>query len=97
MVRLLLCLVLAGCQAAAPGFLERSEQDCRAGDRDACAMLNTLNTPVMDKTGPSRPTQVQLDVQAILRGMAQARATARVGTPENVPSSAAPTHAYPLP
>jgi hypothetical protein len=40
--------------------------------------------PVRPKP-PARPTQVQIDVQAILKGMERARASPKVGYQEDMP------------
>ncbi len=75
----LLVGALAGCAPPRPGFLARLQQDCQAGDQDACGLLagpasavdpQRLSQPV------SRPrTAVQRDVDAIMRGMDRTRAT----------------------
>jgi hypothetical protein len=86
-------LLLPGCQASYPDFLERSQQDCVRGDRDACRMLNALDPAAPSRTAPSR-TQAQRNAQAILQGMEQARASRTSGAREETPSS--PPDATPL-
>lgn len=94
-------LLLAGCQAARPDFTERSRQDCERGDQDACRMLEALTPPEPPrpqhaaKPPPPRPTRVQTDVQAIIRGMEQAKVSARDGHRENTPPPGAPSHEGP--
>ena len=64
---------LAGCAPQRPGFLSRLQQDCNAGDRDACVLL----AGPMVSSEPGRPSQaasqprttVQRDVDAIMQGM----------------------------
>jgi hypothetical protein len=55
-----------------PTFLERSRQDCGQGDQDACRMIQALSPPA--KPRPLPPSQTQKNVDAILQGMARARA-----------------------
>ena len=65
---------LAGCAPQRPGFLGRLQQDCEAGDRDACVLLAGPMVPPepggRSSQAPSRPrTAVQRDVDAIMQGM----------------------------
>jgi hypothetical protein len=91
-----LALLLAGCQAPRPDFTARSRQDCARGDQDACRMLEALVPPAAAQPQPAmqarraRPTPVQADVQAIMRGIEQAKLTARTGHQENLPPPPAP-------
>ncbi|CAH2600720.1 conserved protein of unknown function [Rhodovastum atsumiense] len=86
--------VLAGCTSR-PDFLARSQQDCGLGDREACRMLQVLDPPRMGKAPLSRATQTEKDVQAILQGMARAKASPRTGYRENVPLPEAPAQVAP--
>ena len=65
--------ILAGCAPSRPGFLGRLQQDCDAGDRDACVVLAgpmVSGDPRRLLPAPSRPrTAVQRDVEAIMQGM----------------------------
>lgn len=65
--------VLAGCAPQRPGFLGRLQQDCDAGDRDACVLLAgpmVATDPRRPSPTTSRPrTAVQRDVDAIMQGM----------------------------
>ena len=66
--------ILAGCAPSRPGFLGRLQQDCDAGDRDACVVLAgpmvSGEDPRRSMPAPSRPrTAVQRDVEAIMQGM----------------------------
>ena len=65
--------VLAGCAPHRPGFLGRLQQDCEAGDRDACVLLAgpmVSSDPRRSAAGPLQPrTAVQRDVDAIMQGM----------------------------
>ena len=97
-------LLLAACQTARPDFTERSRQDCERGDQEACRMLEALTPPEPPQTPhaarkppPPRPTRVQTDVQAIIKGMEQARVSARGGYRENTPPPGAPSHEGPGP
>ncbi len=73
MTFLVLLGILAGCAPQRPGFLGRLQQDCDAGDKDACVLL----AGPMVATDPQRPSQaaarprtaVQRDVDAIMQGM----------------------------
>lgn len=99
---LVLALMLAGCEAPHPNFTERSRQDCERGDREACRMLDALNPPRPGPATPARPapqgrqTRVQMDVEAMIKGMERARSSARAGYRENVPASGAPLPDGPL-
>jgi hypothetical protein len=84
--------LLAGCQGASPGFLERSQQDCARGDKDACHMLSALD-PAVPRRALTGRTQVQKNVQAILQGMDQARASETFGLREETPSAPPATQA----
>lgn len=83
---LMLGLMLAGCSVFHPDFLEHSQRDCERGDREACSMLAAMNPPKVDRTVPPRPTQVQMDVDAIMRGMRQARSSSTTRRREPAPS-----------
>ena len=73
MASLALLGILAGCAPSRPGFLGRLQQDCEAGDRDACVVLAgpmVPSDPSRPSPTPSRPhTAVQRDVEAIMQGM----------------------------
>ena len=90
---LLIVIMLSGCQASRPDFAERSQQDCQRGDREACRMLDALKP---SRPGPARPrapsraAQVQSDVQAITRGIDQAKALPSSRFQENAPTPEAP-------
>lgn len=45
----------------------------------------------------ARPSLVETDVQAIMKGMEHARASSRTGYQEEVPSHTAPVHGVPAP
>jgi hypothetical protein len=89
---------LAACQAPPvapatpipPTFLERSRQDCTQGDKDACRMIQALSPPPKPK--PLPPTQTQKNVDAILQGMARARADAPPTGAQTPPPPATPVH-----
>ena len=65
--------ILAGCVPSRPGFLGRLQQDCDAGEKDACVVLagpRVPGDPRRPRPTPSRPrTTVQRDVEAIMQGM----------------------------
>ncbi len=65
--------IWAGCAPSRPGFLGRLQQDCDAGDKDACVVLAgpmVPSDPSRPLPTPSRPhTTVQRDVEAIMQGM----------------------------
>jgi hypothetical protein len=98
-----LTLVLPGCQVAHPDFTDRSRQDCEHGDQEACRMLDALNAPQPATPSPARskpsprPTPLQIDVQTIMKGMAQARSSPRAGHQEDAPRPDAPLHDEPVP
>ena len=110
---LILVLALAGCVSPRPDFTERTRQDCARGDRDACRLLDAFDpsqdakpaaahpmrvAPVRPmRPEPSRPTPVETDVQAIMKGIEQAKGAARTGYQEQIPSHAAPSHDFPMP
>lgn len=70
---LLLLQAVSGCAPQRPGFLSRLQQDCTAGDNEACVLLAGPMVP----PDPRRPMQatshprtaVQRDVEAIMQGM----------------------------
>lgn len=77
MAGLMLLGILAGCAPQRPGFLGRLQQDCNAGDRDACVLLAGPMVAA-DPHRPSQPTSrprtaVQRDVDAIMQGMDRSR------------------------
>jgi hypothetical protein len=84
-------LMLPGCQPTRPDFSERSHQDCEHGDQEACRMLVALNPSKAGEPAPvrppppRRPTPVQSDVQAIMKGMGQARSSPKAGYQEDRP------------
>jgi hypothetical protein len=92
-------LMLPGCQPTHPDFGERSRQDCERGDQEACQMLEALNptntAPARPKPSP-RPTQVQSDVEAILKGIERARVSPKAGYQEDLPWPDPPLHDAPL-
>lgn len=69
----LLVGTLAGCAPQRPGFLVRLQQDCEAGDRDACVLVAgpavTSDPYRPSQTVPKPRTAVQRDVDAIMQGM----------------------------
>lgn len=73
---------LAGCAEQRPGFLVRLQQDCEAGDREACVLVAgpaVTSDPYRPSQVPLRPrTAVQRDVDAIMQGMDRNRATTRL-------------------
>ncbi len=73
---------LAGCAPQRPGFLGRLQQDCDAGDRDACVLLAgpmVSSEPGRSSQTPSQPrTAVQRDVDAIMQGMDRNRMELRL-------------------
>lgn len=73
---------LAGCAETRPGFLVRLQQDCAAGDRDACVLVAgpaVSSDPYRpSQTAPRPRTAVQRDVDAIMQGMDRNRATTRI-------------------
>lgn len=81
-VGLVLLGIMAGCAPQRPGFLGRLQQDCDAGDRDACVLL----AGPMVAADPRRPPQamsrprnaVQRDVDAIMQGMDRNRPAPRL-------------------
>jgi hypothetical protein len=93
-------LMLPGCRITQPDFTDRSRQDCERGDQEACQMLEALNpaktTPVRPKP-PPRPTQVQMDVQAIQKGIERARASPKAGYQEDLPWPDTPRYDVPVP
>lgn len=78
---ILLAAAPVGCTEPRTEFMARVAQDCTAGDRAAC---NLLRSPPGDSAfsglGETRSNSrklVQEDLEAMIRGMAQARATSR--------------------
>ncbi len=110
---LLPVLVLAGCETPRPDFTERTRQDCERGDRDACRLLDAFDPSKDAKPPPARPvrvapvrpprpeaarpTPVETDVQAIMKGIEQARGAPRTGYQQEIPSHAVPSHDVPMP
>lgn len=88
---LTLTLALAACQEARPDFAQRSREDCARGDRDACRMLDAMAPPRIGNPQVARPSRVEADVAAIIRGMEQARSELRMGAPDNTPPQAEPS------
>lgn len=82
LARALLIGALAGCAEQRPGFLVRLQQDCEAGDRDACVLVAgpvVTSDPYRPSQASPRPrTAVQRDVDAIMQGMDRSRATTRL-------------------
>ncbi len=75
----LLAATPVGCTEPRTEFMARVAEDCTAGDRAAC---NLLHAPPGDAAfgglGSTRSRNlVQEDLEAMMRGMAQARATSR--------------------
>ncbi len=77
----LLAAAPVGCTQPRTEFMARVAEDCTAGDRAAC---NLLHAPPGDAAfsglGSTRSRSrslVQEDLEAMIRGMAQARATSR--------------------
>lgn len=75
----LLAAAPVGCTEPRTEFMARVAEDCTAGDRAAC---NLLHAPPGDAAfsglgGTRSRSLVQEDLEAMMRGMAQARATSR--------------------
>ena len=94
----LAALLLASCQTARPDFTGRTLEDCEHGDYEACRMLSALEPAQPTAATPARPapprrlTPVASDVEAMLKGIARARASPHAGTRENLPAPGAPVH-----
>ena len=73
---------LAGCAPQRPGFLVRLQQDCEAGDRDACVLVAgpaVASDPYRPSQAAPKPrTAVQRDVDAIMQGMDRNRSITRL-------------------
>jgi len=73
---------LAGCAEQRPGFLVRLQQDCEAGDKDACVLVAgpavTSDPYRPSQAAPRSRTAVQRDVDAIMQGMDRNRAATRL-------------------
>jgi hypothetical protein len=52
-IALIVVVAVAGCHAQGPGFMSRVRDDCAAGQRWACDLLDDLNRPPSpDDTAP---------------------------------------------
>jgi hypothetical protein len=77
-VLLTLLMSVAGRESRRPDFLVRVREDCTAGDRWACDLLDALSHPKpVEDIRPNDSTRD--DVDAILRGIDRARSTPRIG------------------
>ncbi len=83
LLMLLFTLTVIGCQnqPERPNFLVRSLQDCADGQRAACQMLEALVVKGDQTTERNRPgeTQVQRNVDAIMKGIDRARSSPPAG------------------
>lgn len=77
-----LVAALAGCAPQRPGFLVRLQQDCAAGDRDACVLVAgpavASDSFRPSQAAPKPRTAVQRDVEAIMQGMDRNHALTRL-------------------
>jgi hypothetical protein len=100
---LILAFFFSSCESQRPDFVERTRQDCERGDKEACSMLNALDpttiakTPQPQKPRPPRRSQIQMDVDAIMKGIEHARGTPKVGYREDAPIPDMPLHELPKP
>ena len=79
---LLISLVLAGCAEPQSAFMGRLSEDCAAGDQAACHLMHappgaSAFSSLADTQAGSR-SLVQEDLEAMIRGMAQAHETGRL-------------------
>lgn len=79
---LLLVLLLSGCAEPQSAFMTRLVEDCTAGDQAACHLLRappgaSAFSSLADTQSRSRRL-VQEDLEAMIRGMAQAHETGRL-------------------
>ncbi len=78
---ILLAAAPVGCTEPRMEFMARVAEDCTAGDRAACNLLRAPpNASAFSGLGEARSSSrklVQEDLEAMIRGMAQARATSR--------------------
>ena len=80
-----LAVLPLGCTEPRTDFLARVAEDCAAGDQAACGLLRAPpSASAFDGLGSTRASTrslVQEDLEAMIRGMAQARATPRPRVP----------------
>ena len=80
-VAVLLAAAPVGCTEPQSEFMTRVAADCTAGDRAACHLLRAPpDASAFSGLGETRSgsrSLVQEDLEAMIRGMAQARATPR--------------------
>lgn len=79
---LLLAFLLAGCADQQSAFMGRLAEDCAAGDRAACHLLRappgaSAFSSLADTQSRSRKL-VEEDLEAMIRGMAQAHEAGRL-------------------
>lgn len=78
----LLAALPLGCTEPRTDFLTRVAEDCTAGDQAACSLLRAPpSAAAFDGLGDTRSRSralVQEDLEAMIRGMAQAHAAPRV-------------------
>ena len=75
-------LVLAGCAEPQSAFMSRLSEDCTAGDQAACHLMRappgaSAFSSLADTQAGSR-SLVQEDLEAMIRGMAQAHEAGRL-------------------
>lgn len=79
---LLLAALPVGCTEPRSDFMTRVTEDCAAGDRTACSLLQAPPADGafsgLSETRSRSRSLVQEDLEAMIRGMAQARAAPRV-------------------
>jgi len=79
---ILMAALPLGCTEPRADFMARVAEDCAAGDRAACNLLRAPpSASAFDGLGDTRSgsrSLVQQDLEAMIRGMAQARAAPRV-------------------
>jgi len=80
-VAVLLAAAPVGCTEPRMEFMARVAEDCTAGDRAACNLLRAPPSRSafsgLSETRSGSRKLVQEDLEAMIRGMAQARATPR--------------------
>lgn len=79
---ILLAVLPLGCTEPRADFMARVAEDCAAGDRAACNLLRAPPSASafdgLNETRSGSRALVQEDLEAMIRGMAQARAAPRV-------------------
>ena len=78
----LLAALPVGCTGPHSEFMARVARDCAAGDQAACNLMRSPPDPSafsgVDGAQSSTPSLVQEDLEAMIRGMAQARSSPSV-------------------